>query len=489
MLYADKLALHSSLAVELLRVRDKELDYYTANMQHIATNSALLVGFAMTILSNYETSDKNWSEVTNFSLDDWRDQKNYLELVYILSTTAAIVCQLWTMINGIMATILGQGLALRGPEGSMDKAVKGMAIENQKTIHIFFIGIVFFHISIAFNALLTYHYLTALITVVALLLSLAWLIRHLCYGLLPKFYIPLDQLVDGRFDGKPHQSAGEFKRLRARHERRQAEQMSKVRSVGKLLAGTYRTHRQEEAVPARRLSTLPRVGGLGRDAVPAPLARSRSAAVPIVHAERRDSVTKPTEVAHSLMLQLQGEPLPRDTRTGALDQTATAGRAGWRRKCPEAQRGAGHPAAAPSSAYGAQAHSPIAPSHAAYGAAPTRPRRCVTQPVLAQPTAVPPPRDERGRREERAPVQDSVLNRVPQITPQRTAPPRMVELGRAGSVVFGEITSAPPSLPSPPATPSDLIGGQVRAARRGIHAPSFPCAREFCPMPGSCAGA
>ena len=46
MLYADKRALETNLKVELLEIREKELNFYTNNCQNIGTQAAMLAGFA-----------------------------------------------------------------------------------------------------------------------------------------------------------------------------------------------------------------------------------------------------------------------------------------------------------------------------------------------------------------------------------------------------------------------------------------------------------
>ena len=46
MLYADKNALRTQLKVQMLRIREKELMYYTNNCLSISTSAALLAGFA-----------------------------------------------------------------------------------------------------------------------------------------------------------------------------------------------------------------------------------------------------------------------------------------------------------------------------------------------------------------------------------------------------------------------------------------------------------
>ncbi|KAL3933687.1 MAG: hypothetical protein SGPRY_000178, partial [Prymnesium sp.] len=46
MLYADKRALETNLQVSLLKIREKELAFYTQNCIAIGTQAALLSGFA-----------------------------------------------------------------------------------------------------------------------------------------------------------------------------------------------------------------------------------------------------------------------------------------------------------------------------------------------------------------------------------------------------------------------------------------------------------
>ena len=53
MLYADKKHLETETARDVLRVREKEMRYYARNLSMLATQSALLAGFAFTILSQY----------------------------------------------------------------------------------------------------------------------------------------------------------------------------------------------------------------------------------------------------------------------------------------------------------------------------------------------------------------------------------------------------------------------------------------------------
>ena len=54
MLHADKENLKTAVAQDLLRVREKEMKFYSRNLSMVGTHAALLAGFAFTILSQYE---------------------------------------------------------------------------------------------------------------------------------------------------------------------------------------------------------------------------------------------------------------------------------------------------------------------------------------------------------------------------------------------------------------------------------------------------
>jgi hypothetical protein len=49
--------------------------------------------------------------------------------------------QLWAVQACTVSTVMGQGLALRGPDGSMEKAVRHMARQSRATYAMFGLGI------------------------------------------------------------------------------------------------------------------------------------------------------------------------------------------------------------------------------------------------------------------------------------------------------------------------------------------------------------
>lgn len=132
MLYADKRALETNLKVSLLQIRERELNFYTQNCLAVGTQSALLAGFA-------------FAGLTQVSVP--HDAHYAVKLLYLLFTTGAMSCELIAVLNTTLLSMLGPGLALRGPDGSMHKAVDGMMYEYRKAFFTFGLGLIAFHFS------------------------------------------------------------------------------------------------------------------------------------------------------------------------------------------------------------------------------------------------------------------------------------------------------------------------------------------------------
>ena len=166
MLYADKRALETNLKVNLLAIREKELNYYvrsrkilkltpldkiasarpysagssrllfsqSQNCLAIGTQAALLAGFA-------------YSGLTQVAIP--LDSEYVLKLLYLLVTTTAMCLELIAVMNTTLLSMMGPGLALRGPDGSMHPAVDGMIEEYQYAYLNFVLGLIAFHFSAA----------------------------------------------------------------------------------------------------------------------------------------------------------------------------------------------------------------------------------------------------------------------------------------------------------------------------------------------------
>ena len=132
MLFADKNALRTQLKVNMLRIRERELTYYTNNCLAISTSSALLAGFA-------------WYGLTEVPFDS--NASALTQTLYLVVTTLIMGLELLTVVNATLCAILGPGLALRGPDGSMHNAVQGMMTHYRFTLACFTLGLVCFMLS------------------------------------------------------------------------------------------------------------------------------------------------------------------------------------------------------------------------------------------------------------------------------------------------------------------------------------------------------
>ena len=143
MLYADKRNLEVSLQVAMLRIRDKELVFYTENLMAIGTQAALMSGFAyMAIIMTAFPPECNTA----------------LKVCFLCSTTAAMSLELMTVGGSMIAAIYGPGLALRGPDGSMHRAVDGMVLEYKLAFLIFVTGLGLFIMSSFFFGLIQFSF-------------------------------------------------------------------------------------------------------------------------------------------------------------------------------------------------------------------------------------------------------------------------------------------------------------------------------------------
>ena len=129
MLYADKQALETDLKVSLLAIRDRELNFYVQNLRSIATQAGVMSGFAYATVTSATGMAHH---------GDWQ------AVLFLLVTTIAMDLNIFALGAATWCGMLGPGLALRGPDGAMDKAVEGLALEYRNIFLAFALGITFF---------------------------------------------------------------------------------------------------------------------------------------------------------------------------------------------------------------------------------------------------------------------------------------------------------------------------------------------------------
>eukprot|EP00741_Cyanophora_paradoxa_P007412 tig00001128_g7171.t1 len=183
MLAADKQALESSLKKSSLQIRERELNFFTSNFSALATQAALLAGFSYTGLQ--------------IDFPDLDARMMLLRALYYFISTMSMGLNLLTVCNATFCNMFGPGLALRGPDGSMHRAVDGMNYERNWTFKFFCAGMVSFHISGISLAWLKFQWPEATIVSLALLIFL-YAFFHYGKRIHQRFEIPDQLLVTGQ---------------------------------------------------------------------------------------------------------------------------------------------------------------------------------------------------------------------------------------------------------------------------------------------------
>ena len=83
------------------------------------------------------------------------DAEYVLKLLYLIVTSTAMCLELVAVMSTTLLSMMGPGLALRGPDGSVHPAVDGMMEEYRSAYLNFLLGLIAFHFSAALFGWLT----------------------------------------------------------------------------------------------------------------------------------------------------------------------------------------------------------------------------------------------------------------------------------------------------------------------------------------------
>lgn len=169
MLEAEKAQLESNLAVEVLRVRDRELTFYSECFSTIGTQAALIASISFAILTSmswdlkdpdggwlhYNTSlawgvrrDVDPSELGIGSWSVWTWIEQLLTLAEVCFCVGCLTTQLVLIQRCALVEIGGLSLALRGPDGSAQKALHHMRLEVRRSQRLMIRGVQFLAVTI-----------------------------------------------------------------------------------------------------------------------------------------------------------------------------------------------------------------------------------------------------------------------------------------------------------------------------------------------------
>ena len=159
----------------LVDIRQLELTYYQEFFDAFATISSLLAGFTL-------------NSITNMVLDGSEKQSRVRVFadMYWVFTAAIFATSIHTLFCTILCNVFGPGLALRGPLGSMVRAVNGMFEEQYSILYSFVLSIV------AFALMMTVYFWmvmttigAAVSTIIVVASSFVW--YHYCVRIVNRF--------------------------------------------------------------------------------------------------------------------------------------------------------------------------------------------------------------------------------------------------------------------------------------------------------------
>jgi hypothetical protein len=165
MLLANKKDLQQKLRLSILTIEEKELIFYFQNMQRVGTISAF---FALFILGAFQGREPIQEDVDNNPI---------IVNSFLPVNMIALLLECTVVYRTMELCIRGPGLGLRGPEGSMTRAVFIMRQESKVVYRIFYAGLFFFLVSTGlFLYALSQMELTMPIPgLIIILLALCWL--------------------------------------------------------------------------------------------------------------------------------------------------------------------------------------------------------------------------------------------------------------------------------------------------------------------------
>ena len=140
MLQAQKNALRATLTENVLQLQERELTYFYNNFSNIANMAAIIGGFAFSGLC-ISTTYTGWLAGL-----DVVTRTIVVDLFYTFASLSIGFCLL-TCIVCTALNVRGPGLALRGPEGSLKRAVDTMRKFQKHVNTMIALGIVCFHLT------------------------------------------------------------------------------------------------------------------------------------------------------------------------------------------------------------------------------------------------------------------------------------------------------------------------------------------------------
>ena len=134
MLAADKLQLQSALKQQATALKEKEFNLHHSNLMTVGTQAAVLAGLDITMFIEFSPPDeREWGEHEKMC--------RLLKIIYYGVIVGAFCANMLVVSHTTTLSVLGAGLALRGPDGSMMTATDGLYEERRSVFYAFGVGL------------------------------------------------------------------------------------------------------------------------------------------------------------------------------------------------------------------------------------------------------------------------------------------------------------------------------------------------------------
>lgn len=190
MLSAKKTRLEAAVREDLVMFQNSELEYFYNNYASIGTMAAIIAGFAYSAVA---VEEDMLSGQKSFAGCD------YLVSLYYGCACAAMGAALVTLITTTLLNIYGPGLALRGPEGSLKRAVDGMRTFMSDVARMFYFSIVCFLLTAGVWTLLVINKWPAIVTSLVVIGFFFLTLLRWSSSVYLTFRFSRDDLVTGQF--------------------------------------------------------------------------------------------------------------------------------------------------------------------------------------------------------------------------------------------------------------------------------------------------
>jgi len=138
--------IHGQDSQQVLEVQYAEITHFKDNFTLMATVSALLAGFVFMVFGLEAEQIGEYSKVHATSV------------AYMVAATGSLCANVLVVCLSTLASMLGPGLALRGPEGSVARALEGMRDEHDRVVRLFLFGVYSFFCTVVCLAWFEYEW-------------------------------------------------------------------------------------------------------------------------------------------------------------------------------------------------------------------------------------------------------------------------------------------------------------------------------------------